>query len=218
MAGLNGKKRNIKAVARAFIAMKNGARKLSDDRVEFSYCKEDYLLDASEEKIYRVDAYGNTEELPTTDAKCQTYKGVTLGGKSFLLHQLAQVLLNDDYLDTYLNNTNAEINHMICEPYHVGGGCLDTYRTASRPIKGFIVSPKFTEVVSKSENIAHGNFMKEFNIYGVVVRAKDVMELRSLIYSRWDKGDEVAATDIVLDYYKSKEPSVQHDFRACLSC
>ena len=146
--------------------------------------------------IYHIDAdYSVRKEdsslrgssyLPVHYCKGGIYPEVILSGmpiKSYVLSMIAQ---DETALEKY--QSGLEINHTVIsnvEPKTLNIGCNNFYEKevviTTAPRQELSYDPAYLEFVTRGENVRHGKFIKEFNLYDVYISAHDIDELRKFL-------------------------------------
>lgn len=144
---------------------------------------------SSDFSVRKLDSSNNLTELKYMNAKGGIYKEITLSGMRIKSHAFIKVLTEVDAYDKYLSGL--EINHCVItkmaqpKQLRIGSdigfysGELTTVST--KPLDDVMFNPSYLEFVTRAENIRHGKFIKEFDLYDTYVSAKDVDELRVLM-------------------------------------
>jgi hypothetical protein len=143
---------------------------------------------SSDFSVRKLDSNNNLTELKYQPAKGGIYKEITICGMRVKSHALIKVLTEEDAFDKYM--CGLEINHtvitkMASKPLRIGKdigfGNGEITWVNTKPLDAVSTNPDYLEFVSRSENIRHGKFIKEYSLYDTYVSAKDIDELRKLL-------------------------------------
>lgn len=114
------------------------------------------------------------------------YPEVYISGVPIKAYVLSMVAKDETALEKY--QSGLEINHCVIskvDPKTLNIGCDSYYNKEvvihSAPKRELSYDPAYLEFVTRSENIRHGKFIKEFSLYDTYVSAKDIDELRKLL-------------------------------------
>nr|DAZ79388.1 MAG TPA: hypothetical protein [Caudoviricetes sp.] len=160
------------------------------------------------------------QELPVHYCKGGIYPEVYISGMPIKLYVLMMLATDDTAFEKY--QSGLEINHCVIsktEPKLLNIGCDSSYYKGvvidTAPLKKLSADPNYLEFCTRSENVKHGKFVKEFNLYDTYISAHDVDELRQLLipydpslcdrqgdWIRWNK-------DKVEKFYRGRGESKQ---------
>lgn len=146
--------------------------------------------------IYHVDADYNIRKddntvrgssyLPVHYCKGGVYPEVILSGMPIKAYVLSMVAKDETALEKY--QSGLEINHTVIskvDPKTLNIGCDTFYNKEviinTAPRQELSYDPAYLEFVTRSENVRHGKFIKEFSLYDTYVSAHDIDELRQLL-------------------------------------
>ena len=128
----------------------------------------------------------DVQELPVHFCKGGIYPEVYISGMPIKLYVLMMIATDDTAFEKY--NEGYEINHCVIsktEPKLLNIGCDASYFKGvvidTAPLKKISADPNYLEFCTRSENVKHGKFIKEFSLYDTYVSAKDIDELRKLL-------------------------------------
>lgn len=146
--------------------------------------------------IYHIDSDFNIKKeddtprgsspLPMHFCKGGIYPEVILSGMPVKAYVLSMIAKDETALEKY--KSGLEINHTVISkvnPKTLNIGHNNFYEKevviSTAPRQELSYDPAYLEFVTRSENIRHGKFIKEFNLYDTYVSAKDIDELRKLL-------------------------------------
>lgn len=136
--------------------------------------------------VIKTDNTGNMQELPVHFCKGGIYPEVSISGMPIKLYVLSMIAKDDSAFEKY--QSGLEINHTVIsktEPKLLNIGCDNAYYRGvvidTAPLKKLSANPSYLEFCTRSENVKHGKFIKEFSLYDTYVSAHDVDELRQLL-------------------------------------
>lgn len=136
--------------------------------------------------VMKTDNAGNMQELPVHFCKGGIYPEVSISGMPIKLYVLTMIATDDSAFEKY--QSGLEINHTIIsktQPKLLNIGCGYSYYTGvvvdTAPLKKLSANPSYLEFCTRSENVKHGKFIKDFSLYDTYVSAHDVDELRQLL-------------------------------------
>lgn len=145
--------------------------------------------------IYKVDNTfvvrkltnaGDIQKLNIHYCKGGVYPEVCISGMPIKLYVLTMICIDETAFEKY--NEGLEINHCVIskmQPKLLNIGCDSSYYKGvvidTAPLKKLSADPNYLEFCTRSENVRHGKFIKEFSLYDTYVSAKDVNELRKLL-------------------------------------
>lgn len=136
--------------------------------------------------VTKTDNAGNVQELPVHYCKGGIYPEVYISGMPIKLYVLTMIATDDSAFEKY--QSGLEINHTIIsktQPKLLNIGCGYSYYTGvvvdTAPLKKLSANPSYLEFCTRSENVKHGKFIKEFSLYDTYVSSHDVDELRQLL-------------------------------------
>lgn len=126
------------------------------------------------------------QELQVHYCKGGIYPEVYISGMPIKLYVLTMICIGEIAFEKY--NEGLEINHCVIsktEPKLLNIGCDASYYKGvvidTAPLKKLSANPSYLEFCTRSENVKHGKFIKDFNLYDTYVSAHDVDELRQLL-------------------------------------
>lgn len=144
---------------------------------------------------YKVDSYfnvrklsndGDVQELPVHFCKGGIYPEVYISGMPIKLYVLTMVCIDETAFAQY--EQGMEINHTVIskvDPKTLNIGCDSSYYKGvvidTAPLKKLSADPNYLEFCTRGENVRHGKFIKEYNLYDVYISAHDVDELKGLL-------------------------------------
>lgn len=124
--------------------------------------------------------------LITSFCKGGIYPQVTLCGMPVKQYVLSMIAQDETAFAQY--EKGMEINHTVIskvDPKTLNIGCNNFYEKevviSTAPRQELSYDPAYLEFVTRSENIRHGKFIKEFSLYDTYISAHDVDELRKLL-------------------------------------
>lgn len=136
--------------------------------------------------VTKTDNAGNVQELPVHFCKGGIYPEVSISGMPCKLYVLTMICIDKTAFEKY--NEGLEINHCVIskmQPKLLNIGCDNAYYRGvvidTAPLKKLSANPNYLEFCTRSENVRHGKFIKEFNLYDTYVSAKDIDELRKFL-------------------------------------
>lgn len=125
-------------------------------------------------------------ELKVHYSKGGIYPEVYISGMPIKLYVLMMIATDDTAFEKY--QSGLEINHTVISktaPKLLNIGCDSSYYKGvvidTAPLKKLSADPNYLEFVTRSENVRHGRFIKEFSLYDTYVSAKDIDELRKFL-------------------------------------
>lgn len=142
----------------------------------------------SDFSVIKTDNAENVLELPVHFCKGGIYPEVSISGMPIKLYVLTMLAVDSSAFEKY--QSGLEINHTIisktqskllnigCDNAYYKGVVIDT-----APLKKLSANPSYLEFCTRSENVRHGKFIKEFNLYDTYVSAHDIDELKQLLIS-----------------------------------
>lgn len=140
----------------------------------------------SDFSVVKDDNEGNVQELPVHYCKGGIYPEVYISGMPIKLYVLTMIATDDSAFEKY--QSGLDINHTIIsktQPKLLNIGCDNAYYKGvvidTAPLKKLSADPNYLEFCSRSENVRHGKFIKEFSLYDTYVSAKDIDELRKFL-------------------------------------
>lgn len=128
----------------------------------------------------------DVHELPVHYCKGGIYPEYIISGMPVKAYVLSMIAKDETAFEKY--QSCLEINHTVisktqpkllnigCDNYYYKGVVIDT-----APLKKISADPNYLEFCTRSENIRHGKFIKEFSLYDTYVSAKDIDELRKFL-------------------------------------
>lgn len=136
--------------------------------------------------VTKTDNAGNVQELPVHYCKGGIYPEVSISGMPVKLYVLTMLAVDSSAFEKY--QSDMEINHTIIsktQPKLLNIGCDNAYYRGvvidTAPLKKLSANTSYLEFCTRSENVKHGKFVKEFSLYDTYVSAHDVDELRQLL-------------------------------------
>lgn len=164
----------------------NMHREYADD----SFCKASFEMSdgiytvTNDFVVKKIDNAGNVQELPVHFCKGGIYPEVNISGMPIKLYVLAMLATDSSAFEKY--QSGLEINHTIIsktQPKLLNIGSLynNGVVTDTAPLKKLSANPSYLEFCTRSENVKHGKFIKDFSLYNTYVSAHDVDELRQLL-------------------------------------
>lgn len=149
--------------------------------------------------VTKTDNAGNVQELPVHYCKGGIYPEVSISGMPIKLYVLTVLAVDSSAFEKY--QSGMEINHTIIsktQPKLLNIGCDNAYYRGvvidTAPLKKLSANPSYLEFCTRSENVKHGKFVKEFSLYDTYISAHDVDELRQLLipydHSLCDRQDD----------------------------
>lgn len=126
------------------------------------------------------------QELPVHFCKGGIYPEVYISGMPIKLYTLTMICVDETAFEKY--QAGLDINHCVInktEPKLLNIGCDSSYYKGvvidTAPLKKLSADPSYLEFCTRGENVRHGKFIKEYELYNVYVSAKDVDELKGLL-------------------------------------
>lgn len=136
--------------------------------------------------VIKTDNAGNVQELPVHFCKGGIYPEVNISGMLIKLYVLAMIATDASAFEKY--QSGLEINHTIIskiQPKLLNIGCDNAYYRGvvidTAPLKKLSADTNYLEFCTRSENVRHGKFIKEFSLYDTYISAHDIDELRKLL-------------------------------------
>lgn len=136
--------------------------------------------------VKKIDNAGDMQELPVHFCKGGIYPEVNISGMPIKLYVLTMLATNDSAFEEY--KSELEINHCVIskvQPKLLNIGCDNAYYKGvvidTAPLKKLSANPSYLEFCTRSENVKHGKFIKDFSLYDTYVSAHDIDELRKLL-------------------------------------
>ena len=134
--------------------------------------------------VKKLDNAGNAQELPVHYCKGGIYPEVYISGMPIKLYVLTMLAVDSSAFESY--KSGLEINHTIISKtqpkllnigsFYKNGVVVDT-----APLKKMSADPSYLEFCTRSENVKHGKFIKDFSLYDTYVSAHDIDELKQLL-------------------------------------
>lgn len=128
----------------------------------------------------------NIQELQVHYCKGGVYPEYTISGMPVKAYVMSMLATDDSAFEKY--NEGLEINHCVIskmQPKLLNIGCDASYFKGvvidTAPLKKLSADPNYLEFCTRSENVRHGKFIKEFNLYNTYISAHDIDELRQLL-------------------------------------
>jgi hypothetical protein len=129
--------------------------------------------------VRKLDNAGDVQELPVHYCKGGIYPEYIISGMPVKAYVLSMIATDDTAFEKY--QSGLEINHTVIskvEPKLLNIGCDSSYYKGvvidTAPLKKISADPNYLEFCTRSENVRHGKFIKEFGLYDTYVSAKDV--------------------------------------------
>lgn len=145
--------------------------------------------------IYKVDSQfnvrklnnaGDVQEITVHFCKGGVYPEYIISGMPVKAYVLSMIATDDTAFEKY--QSSLEINHCIIskmKPKLLNIGCDSSYYKGvvidTAPLKKLSANPSYLEFCTRSENVRHGKFIKEFSLYDTYVSAKDIDELKKIL-------------------------------------
>lgn len=134
--------------------------------------------------VKKVDNAGNVQELSVHFCKGGIYPEVNISGMPIKLYVLTMLAVDSSAFEKY--QSGLEINHTIISKtqpklLNIGNLYNNGVVTDTAPLKKLSANPSYLEFCTRSENVKHGKFIKDFSLYDTYVSAHDVDELRQLL-------------------------------------
>lgn len=144
-----------------------------------------YHID-SDFNIRKDDSPRGSSYLPLHFCKGGIYPEYIISGMPIKAYVLSMIAKDETALEKY--QSGMEINHTVIskvDPKTLNIGCNNFYEKevviSTAPRQELSYDPAYLEFVTRSENIRHGKFVKEFCLYDTYVSAKDIGELRKFL-------------------------------------
>lgn len=164
----------------------------------------------SDFSVIKTDNAGNVQELPVHFCKGGIYPEVSISGMPIKLYVLTMIATDDSAFEKY--QSGLEINHTIIskiQPKLLNIGCDNAYYRGvvidTAPLKKLSANPSYLEFCTRSENVKHGKFIKDFSLYDTYISAHDVDELRQLLVPYDSCMDEVKDDWVALNRFNVEE-------------
>lgn len=126
------------------------------------------------------------KELQVHFCKGGIYPEYIISGMPVKAYVLSMIAKDETAFEKY--KSGLEINHMVIsktQPKLLNIGCDNAYYKGvvidTAPLKKLSADPNYLEFCTRSENVRHGKFIKEFSLYDTYVSAKDIDELRKFL-------------------------------------
>lgn len=136
--------------------------------------------------VRKMNNAGDVKELIVHFCKGGIYPEYIISGMPVKAYVLSMIATNETAFEKY--NEGLEINHCVIskmQPKTLNIGCDASYFKGvvidTAPLKKLSADPNYLEFCTRSENVRHGKFVKEFNLYDTYVSAHDIDELRKLL-------------------------------------
>lgn len=152
------------------------------------------------------------EPLPVHGCKGGIYPEIVISGYPMKMYVLALIATDPMFVSEYLKGV--VVNHCVitqCErELSVGQfGSKKKYHTA--PNREVWFNPKYLELITSSENTKHARFVRDYGLYDTYVSAKDIDNLRPMMFSLSGITDETLIEEIketnralVESYYRGR--------------
>lgn len=145
-----------------------------------------YHVDADFTVRREDDTLRGSSYLPISFCKGGVYPQVQICGMPIKAYVLSMIAKDETAFKKY--QSGLEINHTVIsktQPKLLNIGCDASYFKGvvidTAPRQELSYDPNYLEFVTRSENVRHGKFIKEFSLYDTYVSAHDVNELRGLL-------------------------------------
>lgn len=136
--------------------------------------------------VIKTDNSGNVQELPVHYCKGGIYPEVYISGMPIKLYVLTMIAIDNSAFEKY--QSGLDINHAIIsktQPKLLNIGCDNAYYRGvvidTAPLKKLSANTSYLEFCTRSENVRHAKFIKEFSLYDTYISAHDIDELRKLL-------------------------------------
>lgn len=132
--------------------------------------------------VRKMNNAGDALEIPVHYCKGGVYPEIYISGMPVKLYALIMLATDDTAFEKY--KEGLEINHTVIsriEPKLLNIGCYGGVVINTAPLKEISAKPSYLEFCTRSENVRHGKFIKEFSLYDTYVSAKDIDELRNFL-------------------------------------
>ena len=136
--------------------------------------------------VRKLDNDNNIQELPVHYCKGGIYPEVYVSGMPVKLYVLSMMSVDDTAFEKY--QSGLEINHTVIsktEPKLLNIGCDSSYYKGvvidTAPLKKLSADPNYLEFCTRGENVRHGKFINEYELYNVYVSAHDIDELKKIL-------------------------------------
>lgn len=136
--------------------------------------------------VLKTDNAGNVQEIPVHYCKGGIYPEVYISGMPIKLYVVTMIAVDSSAFEKY--QSGMEINHTVIsktQPKLLNIGCDSSYYKGvvidTAPLKKLSADPNYLEFCTRSENVRHGKFIKEFSLYDTYVSAKDIDELHKFL-------------------------------------
>nr|DAD86067.1 MAG TPA: hypothetical protein [Siphoviridae sp. ctoSr5] len=133
--------------------------------------------------VHKMNNAGDMQKLPVHFCKGGIYPEVYISGMPIKLYALTMLATDKIAFEKY--QSGLEINHCVIskmQPKLLNIGCDNAYYKGvvidTAPLKKLSADPNYLEFCTRSENVKHGKFVKEFSLYDTYVSAHDIDELR----------------------------------------
>jgi hypothetical protein len=144
-----------------------------------------YKVD-SQFNVRKLDNVGDIMELKVHYCKGGIYPEYIISGMPVKAYVLSMIAKDETAFEKY--QSGLEINHTVIsktQPKLLNIGCDSTYYKGvvidTAPLKKLSANPSYLEFCTRSENVKHGKFIKDFSLYDTYISAHDVDELRQLL-------------------------------------
>ncbi len=155
----------------------------------------------------------DVQELPVHYCKGGIYPEVYISGMPIKLYVLMMIATDDTAFEKY--NEGLEINHCVIskiQPKLLNIGCDTSYFKGvvinTAPLKKLSADPNYLEFCTRSENVRHGKFIKEFNLYNTYISAHDIDELKKILIPY-----DPSLCDRQNDWIRLNKERVEHFYR-----
>lgn len=136
--------------------------------------------------VKKIDNAGDVQELPVHYCKGGIYPEVSISGMQVKLYVLTMLATDASAFEKY--QSGMEINHTIIsktQPKLLNIGYDNAYYRGvvidTAPLKKLSANPSYLEFCTRSENVKHGKFIKDFSLYDTYISAHDIDELRKFL-------------------------------------
>lgn len=136
--------------------------------------------------VRKLNNAGDVQELPIHYCKGGIYPEYIISGMPVKAYVLSMIATDDTAFEKY--QSGLEINHTVISktaPKLLNIGCDSSYYKGvvidTAPLKRISADPNYLEFCTRSENVRHGKFIKEFNLYDTYVSAHNINKLRKFL-------------------------------------
>lgn len=136
--------------------------------------------------VRKMNSIGEIQELTVHYCKGGIYPEYIISGMPVKAYVLSMIATDNTAFEKY--QSGLDINHTVIsktQPKLLNIGCDSSYYKGvvidTAPLKKISADPNYLEFCTRSENVKHGKFVKEFSLYDTYVSAKDIDELRKFL-------------------------------------